>query len=274
MAEDIEEINSNNVVEGESQAHLIPSSPTTSTSDTDISLTLSPSISTVYLLPITPCKSPSAPPSTPCEVPKIVYTPTEHTPTTPATPATPAYSTAPSSYLSDTPSSRTRLLSKPLWQNSAARLSRTLRRAASFASFGERSNIDAEVEASELTRRLSEEPSRRETEQENTKLQVGITVGSIIVTPDPSPTQSAISAPTTAAEFRTSVMSTGSELSAQWFRTPRERLGLYLTVTKRGFAPWEKKQAIVNETEENHGTAQLVEKRGWRRFWRGGMRKP
>lgn len=33
-------------------------------------------------------------------------------------------------------------------------------------------------------------------------------------------------------------MSNSSELSAQWYRSPRERLGLYLTVTKRGPAPW------------------------------------
>jgi hypothetical protein len=260
-------------VEVESQPYLTPSSPTTSTSETDISLNVSPSPSTTYLIPTTPCKLPSAPPSTPCEIPKIVYTSTFHTPTTPATPATPAYSTTTSSYLSDTPSSRTRLLSKPLWQNSAARFSRTLKRAASFASFGERGNIDSEVEIPELTRRLSEEPSRRENQKEETKIQVGITVGSIIVTPDLSPAKSAISAPTATAELRNSVMSTGSELSAQWFRTPRERLGLYLTVTKRGFAPWERKQAIANEAPEDTGKVNVVEKRGWRRFWRGGLKK-
>jgi hypothetical protein len=83
-------------------------------------------------------------------------------------------------------------------------------------------------------------------------------------------------ATTQAPEVRASVLSTGSELSAQWYRSPRERLGLFLTVTKRGSAPWERKgeklpprenPVISSPVRVGHG------KRTWKTLWLSSSRK-
>jgi hypothetical protein len=271
----------------------------------------SPSVS---LLPHTPIKAPPNTPTTP--IPTILYTPVHNksinsTPTSATTPL----SSTPSSSAYGTPSSRTRLL--PLWHNSAMRLGKTLRRAASFASFGERSAVGEE---SEGERRVSSEPAfelpvrRAVTFPEKDDIKELIVVGHVVETPIdaepgsapvafqeaetendlvyPAPPSGEMDAETEALpndssqpnlqpatpspEIRASILSTGSELSAQWYRSPRERLGLFLTVTKRGSAPWERKgersplqerPVVRSPLRVNHG------KRTWKTLWLSSSRK-
>lgn len=235
--------------------------------------------------PLTPCKTPCKPPTaalSPHCVPTILYTPTDSA----------------SGSKPDTPSSRSRLLSpRPIWKNSTIRLTNTLRRAASFASFGEKSiNEDQDEERRVSSEPTCESPCRVDEQDLDTSmvlserradpedLQDGLPACSQAVQPTPflfkviaqtaSPQRKSPKTPTKGPhEIRASILSTGSELSAQWYRSPRERLGLFLTVTKRGAAPWERRVNEKTEQADNVAEVMMVGKRSWRSVLFGSLKR-
>jgi hypothetical protein len=281
------------------------SSDRTSSITTDINHvvnvdTVSSKLQDTTTVPKTPSYEPTTSPSTPCKLPQQL-------PSTPSIPKILCTPTSTSSLIPETPSSRKRLLSpRPFWQVGAAKFTKTLRRAASFASFGERS-VDGDYVEDE--RRVSSDPVLESPRKYNRlyhqatvtssglQPEMAFTSDKIALKPSPtdqSPTPKSVinlevqpkppcrpmkrhskSPLSGLQEVRASIVSTSSDLSAQWYRSPRERLGLFLTVTKRGSAPWECQtdNTTPGPIEDQETVTILGSKRSWRTLWLGTMKK-